>query len=286
MAKKLIYLCLLLVLTTGAVVDIMSNGAPASSTGAPGEVSCTTSGCHDDNALNSGGGISSIIFGGGLTEYVPGTAYTISVNINQGTLNRFGFQLIALKDADNGNVGTFNLTEAGRTQIINGYGSLSGRKYITYTYPGTAAISSGAGQWSFEWNAPATDVGPVTLYLATIAANDDGSDKGDYCYLKSLQLTPAAVGINQLFIQQQFTVFPNPVNDQLKISYTLEKAMNVKLELYDIKGSKLQEWNNEIQAPGDYNQNLTLNSNYPKGVYLFKLIKENKTLVKKITINN
>lgn len=285
MIKNVIYLCLLLVLTTGGIADIMSNGAPASSTGAPGEASCTASGCHDDKPLNSGLGISAITVGSGQNEYIPGTTYTVLIDINQGTLNRFGFQLIALKDADNSNIGTFTVTQTGRTQVIPGYGSLSKRKYITYTYPGTNAVLPGNGQWSFEWTAPATDEGSITLYLATIAANNDGTDAGDYCYLKSLQLKSTTAGIEQLSVQKQFTLIQSSVNNYFKIHYALEKTVAVKLELYDINGSKLQEWENGMQASGIYDQELSFKQDYAKGIYFIKFIRNDRTLVKKFTLN-
>jgi len=47
-----------------------SAGAPASHTGAPGEQTCATSGCHDDNTVNSGSAVLTIDVAGGLTQYV------------------------------------------------------------------------------------------------------------------------------------------------------------------------------------------------------------------------
>ncbi len=37
-----------------AFAERSSSGAPASHTGAPGEKTCATSGCHDDHLINSG----------------------------------------------------------------------------------------------------------------------------------------------------------------------------------------------------------------------------------------
>lgn len=285
MAKKLIYLCLLLVLTTSAVVDIMSNGAPASSTGAPGEVDCTTSGCHTGYTLNSGLGSASITIANGATEYIPGTTYTITARVNQTSITRFGFQLVALANSNDSAVGTINVTDGARTQIINGYGALSNRKYVTYTYPGTSALSSGLGEWSFEWTAPPSDKGPVTFYLAAIAANDDGTDDGDYCYTSSLTLTSSPLGIKEKNIELNVSVFPNPANDKITVSYNLEKQTSVKIELNDVNGRQLEKWVSEEQPQGTYTKTFNLSKNYPKGIYFLSFSKDGKNFLKKVVID-
>ncbi len=283
--KKIIYLGLIGWLSIAAY-DITSNSAPASSTGAPGEVNCTTSGCHDDNIVNSGGGTASLTIGNGITDYIPGTTYTVIVNVNQGALNRFGFQVFAMKNSDSSNVGNLKVIDAARTQTISGLGNNINKKYITYTYQGTIASTLGQSQWLFEWQAPATDVGPVTLYLAAIAANNDGMDLGDFCYLKSLQLTANPLGIKSNFSQkQEFKIFPNPVRDQIKIEFVIEKTSTIKFELYDLKGSKVQAWDAETKSAGKYTQSLDLSSDHPKGIYVFKFINDDKSFIKNISIN-
>jgi len=285
MIRKFTFLSLLALLGLAAA-DIASNSAPPSSSGAPGEVNCTTSGCHDDNALNSGGGTSSLSMGNNITQYVPGTTYTLTVNINQGSLGRFGFQLMAMKDADSSNAGLLKVTDASRTQIISGLGNKTNRKYMTYTYAGTNAVSQGNGQWTFEWEAPSSDIGPVTLYLATIAANNDGTDLGDYCYLKSLNLTAAPVGIKQEASSDKgLKIYPNPVKDNIGIEYSLETAGVVTFELCDLKGTSVQVWNTEMKAVGDHKQNLSLSSRYPQGIYLLKLSLNGTTTVKNLYID-
>jgi hypothetical protein len=283
MIKKLLFI-FLLTIPAFAFMDIMSNGAPASSTGAPGEVNCTTSGCHVGYTLNSGPGNVSLTISNAATEYIPGTTYTITASVNQGSLTRFGFQLVALAN-DNSTVGTLTVNDAPRTQIINGYGALSGRKYMTYTFSGTTAVSSGLGEWSFEWTAPAIDKGPVTFYLATIAANNDGTDGGDYCYTKSLTLTAATSGLKENDLNAEIKIFPNPVSNKINVSYVLEKQSVVKIQLHDISGRKLEEWVSEDQSQGTYNKTFLLSNNYSKGIYFLSFTKNGETFLKKIIID-
>ena len=61
-----------------------------------------------------------------------------------------------------------------------------GRHYVTYTYDGTDAVSTGFGEWTINWKAPSADAGPVTFYASGVSANDDESDQGDQVLTKSV----------------------------------------------------------------------------------------------------
>ena len=284
MKRNIIYL-LFLILSTAAVVDINSNGSPSSSTGAPGEVNCTTSGCHDDFLINTGGGITSITIANGVTEYTPGQTYSVTVSISQSAINRFGFQVVALADKDNSNAGTFNIVESGRTQIIPGSGTLSNRNYITYTFPGTAALNTGYSEWTFEWTAPASNEGSVTFFLAAIAGNDDGTDSGDKCYLNSLTLTSAALGVETNRSDVKLKLFPDPINDEITVCFTLEKESSVKMQLHNTNGQLLKEWFLGTQSQGTCSKTLNLEKNYPQGIYFFTLLKDRESVTRKFFID-
>jgi hypothetical protein len=284
MLKNTLYV-LILTIPAFSFLDIMSNGAPASSTGAPGEVSCATIGCHTGQPINSSSGSSSLTISNGAITYTPGETYTITSSVNQNNLTRFGFQLVALADNDSSNAGILSISDASRTQLINGYASLSSRKYITYTFPGTSAISTGLGEWTFEWTAPSVDMGPITFYLATIAGNNDGTDSGDYCYTKSLTLTPFTLGIDVNDVNTAMKIFPNPTNDKITISYVLQKETSVIFKLTDGSGRKLEEWISENQPLGVYDKILTFSKSYPKGIYFLSYKQNGKSHSKKIVLN-
>ena len=165
-----------------------SSGAPASHTGAPGEATCGVSGCHDDKALNSGTAALSIQVGNSLTHYTPGQTYQVKVKITDANVDRFGFQLLAMFSGDTANAGTFQITDPARTQIVSNYASLQSRRYVTYSFKGTDAVNLGLGEWTFNWTAPATNLGPVTFYAGGVSANDDMGDKGDYVYTTNVTL--------------------------------------------------------------------------------------------------
>ena len=101
-------------------------------------------------------------------------------------MSRFRFQLVALENKTNENVGTFNITDPIRTQKLDS--KKLERSYITYTFDGTDAVYKGAGEWMVEWKAPEKLNKGVTFYAAAVSGNDDMSDKGDMVYTQSLTL--------------------------------------------------------------------------------------------------
>lgn len=171
-----------LVVIIAATPERSSSGAPGAHTGAPGEQTCATSGCHDDNSVNSGKASLSIEIGSSVTNYVPGKTYTVKVSISESNVKRFGFQLLALNKSTLSSVGTFQISDAGRTQLVKNTQAFSDREYVTYSFNGTDATSEGMSEWIVNWTAPATDVGPVAFYAAGVSANDDMTDKKDHVY--------------------------------------------------------------------------------------------------------
>ncbi len=278
MIKKLLFITPIFLLSAAAL-QVDSNSAPASTSGAPGEVDCTTSGCHQSFTSNSGPGNTTISLENGLTNYIPGKTYTMKLEVNQPNLIRFGFQMVALKDKDNSNVGVFTATDGSRNQITTGYGNLADRKYITYTFKSTSAQTTGKGDWTFNWTAPAINEGPITFYAAAIAANNDGNDLGDYCYTKALSITPSQT--NYTF---NLNVFCNPDNNALTINYTLAQMANVKIEMVNSLGQNMQSLYLGSQAEGNYSQQFSLEKQYGKGVYFIRFTQDGKITLKKIIL--
>lgn len=185
MRKKVIYIAIatLPMFMIAFTPERSSSGAPGSHTGAPGEQTCATSGCHDDNAVNSGTASVSIDLGG-ATNYLPGHTYPVKIKIADANVVRFGFQIVAL-DNNNMNAGTFVITNSNSTQIIKNDHAFIDRDYVTYTFSGTDANGPGTAEWTVNWIAPSSGNSPVTFYAGLVSANDDMSDKGDHVYTTS-----------------------------------------------------------------------------------------------------
>jgi uncharacterized protein (TIGR03437 family) len=189
-------------LTLPILLLAFSVGPDPRHTGAPGDQTCARSGCHTGTAVNGGGGRVELQLPGGLT-YVPGQKQRIAVVItdSNATTRNYGFQATARLGSNeaNGQAGTFSLV--GRDIIL----CVDGRERTGANCPSTAALefishgdaSNRTGRFEFDWTAPATDVGPVKIFVAGNAANGNGAATGDRIYTANVTLTPAASGGNR-----------------------------------------------------------------------------------------
>jgi hypothetical protein len=67
------------------------------------------------------------------------------------------------------------------------------RDYVEHTVSGTFAGTTGGAQWTFNWTAPPTNVGPITFYAAGNQANGDGTSGGDRILTATATTQPTVV---------------------------------------------------------------------------------------------
>ncbi len=155
-----------------------SSGPPPGNTGAPGETTCTN--CH---IANPGNGQFTII---APASYTPGQTYPITVRHQTAdpTRKRWGFQLTSL-------AGT---TPAVNFTILDGNSFIQdgndGRKYVEQTLVGSFGNQMNVAFWTFNWTAPPSNLGAVTLYAAGNQANNDGTPDGDQIYTATATIQP------------------------------------------------------------------------------------------------
>lgn len=176
----------------GTRVKAYQSGPDPARTGAPGELTCAIAACHIGTPVNSGGGTLSIT--GVPDSYSPNQQIDVTVTMAQAGRVRFGFEVTAIDDQGR-EAGTLILTEPSRTTLFPGVVGSNLRRYISHVDAGTTP-NGGAnqGRWTFRWRAPQQSVGRVTFYVASNAANNNGSaDAGDLIYTKNVSTQPAAV---------------------------------------------------------------------------------------------
>ena len=173
---------LLLFIVSSGNVFAFSTGPPDEKTGAPNEDTCAQAGCHTGNDLNVSEG--SLV----LTipeTYIPSEVYTIVVNLARAGQSRWGFEMTAL-DADGARAGSFEVDDAGNTQLSEA----NSKQYIKHTSAGTAQGTNDTHSWEFQWTAPDTDMGPITFYAAGNASNGNFNPIDDYIYTAQEESTP------------------------------------------------------------------------------------------------
>jgi hypothetical protein len=166
-----------------------SGGPPTARTGDFGELNCTA--CHTGNALNTAGG--TLAIGGVPANYTPGQTYPITVTVSKAGQARWGFELAVRIVSSGLQAGTLATADA-NTQIV----AANGIQYIMHTSAGTFA-GTNSGTWNFNWTAPATSVGPVRFGAAGNAANNSGTNQGDFIYTATATSNGAAIPTSALF---------------------------------------------------------------------------------------
>lgn len=156
-----------------------TSGPPAGRTGAPGESTCTS--CHASNPQT---GQFSIVV---PTNYVPGQTYSIQVHNSTTDMSRssWGFELTSLTGSNTA-AGTFaNVNATTRIRTANS------KSYIEQAAAGVFPGQTGSSSWTFNWTAPATNVGPVTFYAAGLHGDNQDDDNGDQTYTTNAVSQPA-----------------------------------------------------------------------------------------------
>jgi len=77
--------------------------------------------------------------------------------------------------------------------------------------------------------------------------------------------------------------YPNPFNPETTISYTLKTASNVKITVYDKLGREVAVLVDGAQSDGDHTVSFNA-SNFPSGVYFYRVKTADKTEVKKMVL--
>lgn len=252
------------------------------STGAPGEPTCAQSGCHVGNPVNVDA--ASLTFqsplGADIQDgYIPDSFHHLSLTIQSITSTRFGFQMTAL-DQNNNKAGNFVRTETSFTELTT-YGN---RQYISHKNARTQAA------FSFRWEAPQIDIGPVTFYFTACAADGDSTADGDLIYMGAATATTSGftrltvTGIQPINADevQTFRFFPNPFNEKLNVEYYLHDANRVTIELFSLDGKLVKQLDTFTETPGFHRRNFSFDEKLTAGIYLLRFTEGEKVYFKKL----
>ncbi len=78
--------------------------------------------------------------------------------------------------------------------------------------------------------------------------------------------------------------YPNPFNPTTRINFTIAKAGNVTLKVYDILGKEVSTLVNGFKDQGEYSVDFNKVDNLASGIYFYRLKEGNLVLVKKMIL--
>jgi hypothetical protein len=222
--------------STVSVTHSNPSGAPAGVTGSPGDgnQTCARSGCHSGNPVQvEAGMISSDIPEEG---YIPGQTYSITINLNQAGVSRWGFEA-SPQNLSGAKIGSLVLTNTGETRLI------SSGKYVTHTTAGNSG-STGSKSWTFDWVAPVAGTGGLSFYASVMAANNDGGRTGDKIFTDELAIIESTSTSTETHESEEInlTIFPNPsVGDELHLSLNEPASEFNAIRIYTLTGALVME---------------------------------------------
>lgn len=255
---------------------ILNKSGKAGFTGSPGEGTCAGAACHGSFALNSGPGSVTISTNIPGNEYTPGTTYQISIKVKQIGQTLFGFGCEVLDGSDQP-AGTFIVTDATRTQQLN---ATNGRPNMTHKLNG--GLSNDSAVFTFDWSAPASNVGDITFYFTGNAANGNGNATGDYIYSGTYTITSTStVGVNeqneQVFALSAFSTG----EEQLNVRYALKHAGIVQIALVSMDGKIIRQTSVMKQAAGEQNYLIPMHD-CMNGTYIVYVLADGKPYSRKV----
>ena len=111
-------------------------------------------------------------------------------------------------------------------------------------------------------------------------------DTSSYVIVDDLAFSQNPAGIENITAESTIeSVYPNPAQSMATVEYTINDRADVKLEVYDLLGTRVSSVVNENQSSGKYRAELTTES-LPVGVYLVNLTINGQSHIQKLIVQH
>jgi len=226
------------------------------------------------------------IYGGDSSLFTIGP----SVKIEHCTFDNCGFSgtpTINLADVDNAVIRNSIISNSSpdtASVIIYGWAYI---EYCNIFNSGLVSLNRGAHQYNGMINVDPQyyDASRGDFRLAdsspVLTAGSDGKALGD---LRWVQSSSNEISHNGRISIKKFAIFrnyPNPFNEATQIVFILEKSAQVKIEIYDLNGKLVTQFNETYTIPGQYSVNWQPDR-VASGIYFCRLATGNLSKMIKI----
>ena len=167
-----------------------------------------------------------------ISEYVPGAAYTLRVQVLGEGASGYGFQAVAL-NSDNSGAGSYGAAPDGmQVTTVNGV-----------EYPEHSSRAED-GLFEIEWTAPEEGSGPISFYVAGNAVNGNFDISGDQADTTMVVVEEAVVSSakDQLVEAFKLQIGPNPVQDYLQVQWDSKVVQPEQLRIVNSIGQVLKAY--------------------------------------------
>jgi hypothetical protein len=257
-----------------------ANGPSGGLSGAPGEQNCTS--CHNGSTQDGSTENQLLVnndIGLGITQYTPGATYAVNLSMASNPSKK-GFQVTALNPA---NEMAGNFIAGGNTQIKTATISGDQRKYVTHKSSSNTAATQ---VWNWTWEAPLTEQGPITFYVATNKANNNNNDNGDIIYLSQHVLVNDDANLEESNFKQHFSAGYAPDKNEVLISYTTLSIAPISINIVDLNGQTVLSKKLGSSIAGSHQQWVKMPSYLSNGMYVLHFFIGNKAFSAPISIQH
>lgn len=257
-----------------------ANGPSGGQSGAPGEQNCTS--CH--NGATQDGSTENLLvinndIGMGVTQYTPGATYTVNLSMASNPAKK-GFQVTALNAA---NTMAGNFLAGANTQLKTATISGGQRKYATHK---NTSNTSATQTWNWTWQAPATEQGAVTFYVATNKANNNNNDNGDVIYLSQHVFFNDDASVDEVKVENNFSVGYAPDQEEIVISFSTLSIAPTSLNVVDLQGKSVWTKKLDNSTVGENKQFVSVPKHLPNGMYVVHFFLGNKSYAAPVSIQH
>lgn len=144
----------------------------------------------------------------------------------------------------------------------------------------SAFTPSTAAQWRAESVSLASYIGQSNVMIKFVAT----SDYGNNAYIDDINITNLTVGINEQSAENSVNVYPNPMNENATVNFTLAEASYVNVVVMNSLGQVVIKAELGNMSAGEQNYLLNAES-LSNGFYFMNLNIGKNTITKKIAIN-
>jgi hypothetical protein len=257
-----------------------ANGPSGGQAGAPGEQNCSS--CHSgatQNGANENLLVVNNDIGFGITQYTPGASYAVNLSMASNPAKK-GFQVTALNAA---NTMAGNFVAGANTQIKTATISGGQRKYATHK---SSSNTSATQTWNWTWEAPATEQGAITFYVATNKANNNGNDNGDIIYLSQHVFLNDDVSIEELQVETNFNAGYSIDKNAVYIEYSTLSIATTSLNVVDLNGKSVFSKKLGASTIGANKTFVGLPTGLPEGFYVVHFFVGNQAFSKSISVQH
>ncbi len=151
---------------------------------------------------------------------------------------------------------------------------------LTHTHP--KPYNADTVSWIIRYTARSTP-GWDTLYATSNSANGNGHSDGDiwnWSLNKPVRLYIPVGIINISSVAKEYSLsqnYPNPFNPVTQIVFSVAKASDIKIKIYDITGNEVALPVNEKLGAGEYRVDFN-GTNLASGTYFYSLLADGKVV--------